>query len=98
MSTAEQVAANRQNAQSSTGPTSDDGKAASRLNALKHGLTAETPVLPTEDEATHGRFRAALLDDLAPVGLAGAPRFKERVLRQRWDHAYIGKRDRGKAA
>jgi hypothetical protein len=68
MTTEKQVAANRQNAQSSTGPTSEDGKAASRLNALKHGLTAETPVLPTEDEATHGRFRAALLDDLAPVG------------------------------
>jgi hypothetical protein len=68
LGTEKQVAANRQNAQSSSGPRTEDGKAASRLNALKHGLTAETPVLPTEDEATHGRFRAALLDDLAPVG------------------------------
>jgi hypothetical protein len=33
-----QVEANRRNAQKSTGPLSDDGKAISRLNAVKHGL------------------------------------------------------------
>ncbi len=33
-------AANRRNASKSTGPKTDDGKAASRRNALKHGLTS----------------------------------------------------------
>jgi hypothetical protein len=42
---------NRQNAQKSTGPKSDAGKAASRGNALKHGLRAEVLTLPEEDPA-----------------------------------------------
>ena len=42
---------NRENAAKSTGPKSDEGKAISRRNALKHGLRAETLVLPHEDPA-----------------------------------------------
>jgi hypothetical protein len=38
------VAANRQNAAHSTGPRSPEGKARSRLNALKHGLLASQAV------------------------------------------------------
>jgi len=40
---------NRLNAQNSTGPKTEEGKAASRRNALKHGLTAEVLCLPTEN-------------------------------------------------
>src|SRR4051812_29481784 len=48
--TAEQRAEiNRQNARNSTGPTSEQGKANSRRNALKHGLRAEALALPNED-------------------------------------------------
>jgi hypothetical protein len=32
--------ANRRNAEKSTGPKTADGKAKSRFNALKHGMTA----------------------------------------------------------
>lgn len=39
MSTARQIAANRQNARKSRGPTTDAGKAASSGNARRHGLT-----------------------------------------------------------
>ena len=46
MSTPKQIAANRRNAQKSTGPRTTAGKAKTRLNPLKHGLTAETIVLP----------------------------------------------------
>jgi hypothetical protein len=35
------VEANRRNAEKSSGPKSDDGKARSRFNALKRGMTAK---------------------------------------------------------
>src|SRR3954454_8718126 len=45
-----QIAANRANAKLSTGPTSDRGKAVSRLNGVTHGMTCHLPVvLPGED-------------------------------------------------
>src|SRR5271157_1080772 len=51
MATAAQIEANRRNAQRSTVPKTDEGKARVRLNAIKHGMTARTimPVLPQED-------------------------------------------------
>ncbi len=42
------VEANRKNAQKSCGPRTTEGKTKVRLNALKHGLTATTLVLPGE--------------------------------------------------
>jgi len=47
----EKMAANRRNAQKSTGPRSAAGKSRARFNALKHGVTAQIPVLPGEDPA-----------------------------------------------
>jgi hypothetical protein len=49
MTTLAQTEANQRNASRSTGPRSPQGKANSRLNAIKHGLRAEQVVLPTED-------------------------------------------------
>src|SRR5712691_2298139 len=51
------IEANRQNAQHSTGPSTPEGRAAVRLNGLKHGLCAETIVVPGEDPA---EFQAML--------------------------------------
>src|SRR6266853_4486540 len=51
MATEKQTAANRLNAQKSTGPKTPEGRAAVRLNGVKHGLTAETLVLNGESEA-----------------------------------------------
>lgn len=42
-------AANRKNAARSTGPRTPAGKAASSLNAVRHGLTSARAVLPGED-------------------------------------------------
>jgi hypothetical protein len=53
MATPAQILANRANAQKSTGPRSAEGKAASRFNALKHGLDAQSIVLPNEDPADY---------------------------------------------
>jgi len=51
MATEKQVAANRRNAQKSTGPRTPAGKARSSLNNLRHGLRAGTLILPDEDPA-----------------------------------------------
>ena len=51
------IEANRNNSRRSTGPTSAIGKSRSRFNALKHGMTAKTQVLPSEDPAL---FRAEI--------------------------------------
>jgi hypothetical protein len=48
MSTRKQRAASRANAQKSTGPRTEAGKAASRFNALKHGIDAKQQVTATE--------------------------------------------------
>ena len=53
MASPAQILANRANAQKSTGPRSVEGKAASRFNALKHGLDAQSVVLPGEDPAEY---------------------------------------------
>jgi hypothetical protein len=45
MPTAKQTAANRMNSQKSTGPRTTEGKAASRFNALKHGIFATTQIM-----------------------------------------------------
>ena len=53
MSSEAQIAANRQNAQASTGPKTEAGKAKSSLNAVRTGLTGRTVLLPTEDAAAY---------------------------------------------
>src|SRR5712671_2662451 len=45
--------ANAKNATHSTGPTSDEGKARSSRNALKHGMTSKDAVLPNEDPGAY---------------------------------------------
>ena len=52
-----QLEANRRNSSRSTGPQTSEGKAISRRNGLKHGLTGEGIVLPDEDvEEVDRRF------------------------------------------
>ena len=66
------IAANRRNAQLSTGPKTAAGKARARANAVKHGLTGAGVALPTEDqEAIQTLFRA-MQEEFAPQTVAGA--------------------------
>lgn len=68
MSTDAQVRANRTNAQRSTGPRTAAGKAASRLNALKHGVLAKHVVLPNEDAEEFDALKAGVYQQLQPLG------------------------------
>src|SRR6267378_324030 len=60
---------NRANAQHSTGPKTEAGKQRSSLNALRHGLTGHTIVLPTQDLAAYQAFTKRFFDDLKPKGI-----------------------------
>jgi hypothetical protein len=68
MSTAAQIAANQKNAQLSTGPTSEPGKAKSSLNAVKSGLTGRTVLLPGDDAALYQAHISHFVEHYAPVG------------------------------
>jgi hypothetical protein len=56
-----QLAANRANAQFSSGPVTAAGRAKSSMNALKHGLTGKTVVLPHEDAT---EYQSRLTDSI----------------------------------
>jgi len=71
MSSKAQINANRQNAQKSTGPRTDEGKATVSQNAVKHGLFAES-VIKGENPADYEVFHKKMLAELAPVGLVEA--------------------------
>ena len=68
MATQRQEEANRQNAQLSTGPKTEEGKSVSSMNALKHGLTAKTPLLPDEDPQVYSVLSEGVREELDPVG------------------------------
>ena len=81
-----QLAANRHNGSLSTGPQTPNGKAASKMNALKHGLRST-------DVVVHGRcikesrrefeaLRQRLWDDLQPSGL------REKILTEQIINTY----------
>jgi hypothetical protein len=61
------AAVNRANSLHSTGPRTAAGKQRSSLNALRHGLTASTAVLPTEDPAAYQRHIQQFLDEYQPA-------------------------------
>jgi hypothetical protein len=83
LTTDAQIAANRRNAESSTGPRTDEGKNVSKHNALKHGFTGSVAVLPTEDPKDYARFRDSLLESLAPVGSL-EERLAEEIVEGSW--------------
>jgi len=76
--TEKKLAANRKNALKSTGPKTPEGKKRAALNALKHGLRAASPVVPSmEDPADWTAHRDRVVRDLAPGG------YLETVLAER---------------
>ena len=66
--TNEQLAANQANSQLSTGPRTEEGKARSSQNSLKHGVFAKTIVLPGESQEEFDALLEGLRKDHSPVG------------------------------
>ena len=63
MTSFRQIAANRRNAQLSTGPKTEEGKSRSRRNAVRHGLTAETVIVALESAEDYAAFEMAVTSD-----------------------------------
>ncbi len=95
--------ANRRNALQSTGPKTDAGKAASRLNALKHGLLTKEAAITRgayqEDEQEFAQLLNDLREQFTPVGVAEdlevqkiALCYWRKMRAVRYEHGVIRKR------
>jgi len=86
----QQIAANRRNALKSTGPRTVAGKQRSRLNALKHGLNAQSfrKAMPGlgEDPREYERMHRDLIDSLQPANRLEA-KLVEDLARLWWKKA-----------
>lgn len=79
MSSDAQNTANLANAQLSTGPRTIEGKATSSRNALKHGLTAKTVLLPGEDAAAYEALASGIFHDFNPANTLEAALTRELI-------------------
>src|SRR5579863_5640731 len=68
MSTPNRSEINRANAQHSTGPKTPEGKKHSSLNALRHGLTGQIVVMPTEDLQAYQLHLKSFTGEYNPKG------------------------------
>jgi hypothetical protein len=61
------LAANRQNAQHSTGAKTQAGKDKSKMNSLRNALTGQTVLLPTDDAVAYQAFIDSICQQWSPV-------------------------------
>src|SRR5882724_8612355 len=86
MSTEAQIAANQANAQLSTGPITEEGKAASARNNTKHGLTYKGVLfflLPWENAAEYIALQSELISQYFPFS-ATEMLLVERLAQHHW--------------
>jgi hypothetical protein len=67
MCTEKKLEANQLNAQNSTGPRTPEGKAKSALNAIKHGLCAQSVIISSEKSEDFHRFSKNLTAEFDPA-------------------------------
>ncbi len=94
MTSAKKAEANRRNALKSTGPKTPEGKAAVRLNAMKHGLLSQDVLLPGEDEAALKELGERLREELQPVGELESL-LVDRVIASTWRLRRLGRVEAG---
>jgi hypothetical protein len=78
-----QIKANRQNAKRSTGPTSIQGKLKVSQNAITHGIFANTPLLPHENEQEFSALTQDITATFPPVDAIAAT-LVERIIMTAW--------------
>jgi hypothetical protein len=83
MTTPARVIANQQNCQKSTGPKTEQGKKRSSMNAVKHGMRAETVLLRTENTQAFQEHVDRWMNDWQPVSEAQRW-FAERAAISAW--------------
>ena len=83
MATEAQIKANQGNAQKSTGPTTEEGKQRSSMNAMTHGIFANIPILPGENEANLNELKAQIIQALKPTDAIELG-FVERIIQSRF--------------
>lgn len=87
MPTAKQIAANKRNAQKSTGPRTEAGKATVSQNAWKHGFFGRFRVLEGEDQQQYNDILDELMLDQKPVGA-----LETDLVRQMAQHLWLAQR------
>ena len=75
--------ANRRNAQKSTGPRTEAGKARSARNRTSHGIFCRDLLLPGEDERMFRRIRESVIQRLRPQD-ALELMFVDRIVQAQW--------------
>jgi hypothetical protein len=83
MTTEKQIAANQANALKSTGPKTTEGRERSKMNALKHGLTASEVTCANETVDDFNAYYDEFIEILRPVG-AIEEQLAERIIICAW--------------
>ena len=83
MTNEKQIHANRLNAQRSTGPRSDEGRATVAQNALKHGVFSKQILLEGESKKEFEALKAEFYEQFRPQGFL-EQLFCERALAAAW--------------
>ena len=84
MTSEAQIAANRENAKSSTGPKTEAGKAASAQNARRHGLSALNILVPADRLDEFKEMYARYYDEIKPIGEIQTDYF-EQLVHAKWN-------------
>jgi hypothetical protein len=74
-------------------PKSDVGTALTRLNAVRHGLTSDAPIIPGESLDAWVEFQAGIVEDLAPEG-AFEVALAERIATLLWEVRRVSRYER----
>jgi hypothetical protein len=87
MSTVAQISANQANAQHSTGPATEEGKARSARNNFRHGLASGQIIVPGEDPAEFEALAEDLFNEHQP-----ATTTEENLVLSMAQHFWLGQR------
>ena len=83
MATEAQIAANRKNAQLSTGPRTDEGKARSSQNAVSSGLFTRQNCVQPQEQDEYNNLYNAMWHNLSPAGPM-EEMFATEIIRGAW--------------